>query len=767
MDIPKPVRILHLVASTALLGGCVLLVVVATTSAAVAHPVGTAAPTSAALSTLEPPGMGWQAAQATEPLDYSRDSAWLCRPGRDDVCAEDLAATVVHADGTLARTGWRPNPAAPIDCFYVYPTVSTDSSTYSDTTPDEAERRVVRQQFARFAEVCRPFAPYYRQVTLAGLRARLAGDPGENAGLSEGIGYEDVRAAFRHYLENDNDGRGFVLVGHSQGSWVLQRLIREEVEGQAVEDQLVSAILAGATFAVPEGEDVGGTLQSTPLCRSSEETGCVIAYYSFRATAPPPENTLFGSVPQPGLEAACTNPANLMGGIGELDPYLPTSGTTIVGTGGARVWAQGAPEVETAFVNLPGLMTAECATNEHATYLEVTVHGDPSDPRTDDIGGDLTPQWGLHLVDMGLAQGNLIDIVDQQSAAWRSERRTSAVGTGWSAGSRSSSGEWEAPRTLWGDPDLQGNWTNATLTPIQRMPGTDEILTPEQVAAIEGQRTQLIEEQLQPSDPDREAPPVGGTTIGDPLFDAAAGGTGGYNIQYIEAGRQVARFNGEPRSSLVVRPDNGRIPQLTDHARRVLGERNQFRSRFDEYDHVELRSLSERCIKSFGSNAGPPMLPNYFYNNNYTIVQSPDHVMIMTEMVHDARIIHLEDDVEPPPDDVHLWYGFSRGHWEGDTLVVETTHVRQEQLFDNMTYYPGGSKNYRVVERFTRADDDTINYEFTVVDPDWYTAEWGGQVPMERRDALLYEYACHEANHSLFGVLSGARAQERRAEEGR
>ncbi|MFP3948537.1 MAG: DUF3089 domain-containing protein, partial [Longimicrobiales bacterium] len=389
-----------------------------------AGPVALAAPTTAAQVATRDASRA--AAQEAEPLDYSDDAAWLCRPGRDDVCAEDLVATVVHADGTLARTGWRPDPAAPIDCFYVYPTVSTDRGTHSDTTPDEAERRVVRQQFGRFAEVCRPFAPYYRQVTLAGLRARLA-DGGGDAGLDRGLGYEDVRAAFHHYLENDNDGRGFVLVGHSQGSYVLQRLIRDEVEGGAVEEQLVSAILAGATFAVPEGEEVGGTLESTPLCSAPGDTGCVIAYSSFRSTAPPPENTLFGSVSQDGLEAACTNPANLTGGIGELDPYLPSGGSTVVGSGDARTWVEGAPEVRTPFVNLPGFLTAECASNQHANYLEVTVHGDPSDPRTDDIGGDLTPEWGLHLVDVGLALGNLVDIVDQQSAEWRNERRTGAT----------------------------------------------------------------------------------------------------------------------------------------------------------------------------------------------------------------------------------------------------------------------------------------------------------------------------------------------------
>ena len=357
------------------------------------------------------------AAQSVAPNDYSDGAAWLCRPGRQDACAVDMTTTVISADGSLSRETWSADPNAPIDCFYVYPTVSTDQTTNSDMTPNEAELRVVEQQFARFGSVCRPYAPSYRQVTLGGLMARL-GSTGDR-GLDRGIGYDDVRDAFRYYLENDNAGRGFVLIGHSQGSYVLTALIAQEIDGQPVQDRLVSAILVGAAPTVARGQDVGGSFRTIPLCRSAGQTGCLIAYSAFRSTSPPPENTLFGRAPDPSLSVVCTNPAALGGGRGELHAYLSGSGNTIVGPRPAADWVAGGPAVETPFVSAPGFLTATCATNEHATFLEVTVHGNPSDPRADNIGGDITPQWGLHLIDVNLGMGNLVDVVREQAAAWQ------------------------------------------------------------------------------------------------------------------------------------------------------------------------------------------------------------------------------------------------------------------------------------------------------------------------------------------------------------
>jgi len=285
---------------------------------------------------------------------------------------------------------------------------------------DEAERNVIRQQFARFGSSCRRFAPMYRQVTLAGLRTMLAGGGGA---LSRGPQYDDVRDAWRYYLEHDNQGRGVVLVGHSQGSFILTELIRQEIDGKPVQSRLVSAILLGATVAVPRGKDVGGSFQHVPLCRATSQTGCVVTYVSFRSTMPPPANTRFGRVAGNDLVAACTNPTALGGGSGSARAYLDTRGQMIVGQS-PRPWVVPERAIDTPWVSVPGLLTAQCSSNEHATYLEVTVHGDPSDPRTDDIAGDLVAggqlllDWGLHLIDVNLAMGNLVDVVTQQARAW-------------------------------------------------------------------------------------------------------------------------------------------------------------------------------------------------------------------------------------------------------------------------------------------------------------------------------------------------------------
>ena len=356
-----------------------------------------------------------------ESNNYADPQTWLCRPGGKDACAIDLSSTVVRADGTLTVEKFAANPDAPVDCFYVYPTVSTDAGTNSDMNPDPAERNVIAQQFARFASQCRPYAPMYRQVTLAGLRQMMSG--GGRASFESGIQYDDVRDAWRYYLEHDNRGRGFILVGHSQGSYVLAELIRQEIEGKPAEKQMVSAILAGATITVAKDKDTGGSFQHIPVCKSGNQSGCIITFTSFRSTVPPPANTLFGR-PNGEKVAACTNPAALSGGSGELHAYLSTAGRTITGNSPQKPWV--APEkgsVTTSWVSAPGFLTAGCASNENANYLEITVHGDPADPRADDIVGDITPQWGLHLVDVNLAMGNLLEIVGLQAKAYTRPRQ--------------------------------------------------------------------------------------------------------------------------------------------------------------------------------------------------------------------------------------------------------------------------------------------------------------------------------------------------------
>jgi len=209
----------------------------------------------------------------------------------------------------------------------------------------------------------------------------------------------------------------------------LTRLIREEIDGKPVQARMVSAMLPGATIAVPRGKDVGGAFQHVPLCHAASQTGCVIAYSAFRATMPPPANTRFGKVTEPSMAGACANPAALGGGSGELHAYLSTDGSMIVGATPPKPWVSPEQKIDTPWVSAPGLLTAQCATIDNATYLEVTVHGDPAGRRTDsivgDLGGNANPQadWGLHLVDVNLAMGDLVDIVGSQAKAWLRQLR--------------------------------------------------------------------------------------------------------------------------------------------------------------------------------------------------------------------------------------------------------------------------------------------------------------------------------------------------------
>jgi hypothetical protein len=353
--------------------------------------------------------------------DYSDGKTWLCRPGREDDCTVDLTTTVVTAKGTLAKETWKPNPNAGIDCFYVYPTVSLDRTANSDMNAGPEEHNVVHSQFTRFGSQCRTFAPLYRQITLTALRANMSGKPMTAADRT--LGYNDVVDAWNYYLQHDNQGRGFVLIGHSQGSGVLTQLIKNEIDGKPIQKQLISAILMGTSLQVPKGKDVGGAFKSIPLCHSDSQTGCAIAYASFRSNVPPPANSLFGRAPE-GMMAACTNPAKLSGGSGQLHTYFSSGNRA----GSTFEWAKGA-KIDTPFVSTPGLVTAQCVNNEHGSYLEITVHGDPKDPRTDDITGDVVTDgkvqenWGLHLIDANLAMGNLVEIVKSESQAYLKQHK--------------------------------------------------------------------------------------------------------------------------------------------------------------------------------------------------------------------------------------------------------------------------------------------------------------------------------------------------------
>jgi Protein of unknown function (DUF3089) len=358
-------------------------------------------------------------------IDYADGANWLCRPGRQDACTVDLDATVIRADGSTSVDRFHPDPNAPIDCFYVYPTVSRDPGVNATMSIEPEERLAVQQQFARLGEKCRLFAPIYRQHTLTALMAEMIGRPMAE-GDSARIAYGDVLDAWKAYLANDNHGRGVVLVGHSQGSGILIRLIAEEIDGKPVQKRLISAILMGDDLLVPPGADVGGSFKHIPLCRSAAQTGCVIAFESFRAASPPPADSLFGQGDKrAGALSACVNPAAPGGGSGMLKAYMPTHGVVFPLAATVQpAWTNPPQPIATPFVELPGLMSAQCVSDAHGTYLAVSLHATPADRRVGDIQGDALldgkPQanWGLHLVDANLTIGNLADVVGEEGRAY-------------------------------------------------------------------------------------------------------------------------------------------------------------------------------------------------------------------------------------------------------------------------------------------------------------------------------------------------------------
>jgi hypothetical protein len=344
---------------------------------------------------------------------YARPEAWLCRPGVSDLCAAPVVATVVQSDGSRGSRVLKPNPAAPIDCFYVYPTVSEDPAGNSGMTGGPGEKRAVAQQFAAFASVCRPFAPIYRQVTIAGVEAVLRHEP---LPVDFKLPYEDVRAAWRHYLAHDNDGRGVVMIGHSQGARILARLIVHEIEGKPEQRLLAGALILGFDVEVPEGKDVGGTFKAIPLCRAAGQSGCVVAYETFPASSLPPDESRFTHPETPGMEIACTDPAALAGG--KLDPILATH-TNLIGKPPLDPgWAAFVKPLDAPFVSVPGIASGHCVEGPNASYLSVSINS-PSEPGAwpATLPGDLVmdgrllKSWGWHLIDVNVAMGNLIDFV--------------------------------------------------------------------------------------------------------------------------------------------------------------------------------------------------------------------------------------------------------------------------------------------------------------------------------------------------------------------
>jgi hypothetical protein len=315
------------------------------------------------------------------------------------------------------------------------------------------------------------------------------------------------------------------------------------------------------------------------------------------------------------------------------------------------------------------------------------------------------------------------------------------------------------PRMPDGHVDLQGTYDLATLTPLERPRSANGKLTlsDREAAAIENAESKRVSDQAQPSPADRAAPAVGAPV-------------GGYNNFWIDRGSTVIRVDNTPRSSLIIDPADGRIPALTAEGRtRIMqnprnipnpdaneeNTRRPFVLDAEAYNDPEQRPLGERCLLGFGSTSGPPAMP-VLYNNLKQIVQTPSNILILVEMDHDARIIRMN---QPHlPSSIRKWMGDSVGHWEGDTLVVDTTN------FTDKTRFRGSTESLHVVERFWRTDSKTLMYRFTVDDPKTWTKAWTGEYPWPATDNPVYEYACHEGNYALGDILRGARAAEQRGE---
>jgi hypothetical protein len=358
------------------------------------------------------------ATSASNPPARTQESptVWLCRPGlNDNPCESDLTTTVVQPDGIQKVQRASPAKKPPVDCFYVYPTVSAQSTVNANLNIDPELIAVAENQAARFSQVCRVYAPVYPQLTLASIGG------GRNPEASA-TAYNGVLSAWKEYLEKYNKGRGVVFIGHSQGTGMLTELLEAEIDPNAkLRRRTVSALLLGGDVTVAAGKQVGGDFQHLPACETTRQTGCVVAYSMFGE--PPPPNALFGR-PDVGdgeasgqdpstLEVLCVNPARLSGS-GSLQPYLRTS--RFPGPIGAV--AGEPPSAPTPWVAYPKWLTAECQQGNGFTWLQVNDVAGPNEVRPPQRTL-LPPTWGLHLGDVNLALGNLVDLARQQAAAYR------------------------------------------------------------------------------------------------------------------------------------------------------------------------------------------------------------------------------------------------------------------------------------------------------------------------------------------------------------
>lgn len=386
-----------------------------------AAPADTAPPTTAQPETADAT-TSTNPSPTTEPLVpesydgyrsavYAKKRNWLCRPGiEDDVCARDLDATSVRADGSTAVFPHERAEDPVADCFYVYPTVSRDPEANSDLVAAEGEEiHTTVNQFARMTAQCRTFAPIYPQRTLTALSGAVETRP-----KTASVAYDGALDAFRHFIANDNDGRPFVLIGHSQGAYILREILREEIDDEpALRERMLSAMLLGASVS-PSAYD------NIPACATRESINCLITYSSYRDTAPPPEDGIFG-ITDDG-PAVCVNPVDPAGGVASSLPYFQVRSEGLLG-GSTEPYEdpERSAEITTPFVLLPDMITVACVEQDGFGYLELRTATDDG-PRIDDIGGDLSPEWGMHLVDVNVAMGDLVELVATQSATWDADR---------------------------------------------------------------------------------------------------------------------------------------------------------------------------------------------------------------------------------------------------------------------------------------------------------------------------------------------------------
>ncbi|HWT93071.1 MAG TPA: DUF3089 domain-containing protein [Solirubrobacteraceae bacterium] len=342
------------------------------------------------------------AAQAATP------TKWVCKPGATpNPCAPTLDTTVVRADGGMGVTT-PPKLTQDVDCFYVYPTVSGQQTTNANLNVDPEVRAIAEYQASRYSQTCRVYAPVYRQLTLKAIAT-------PRDGAAANLGYKDVQDAWREYLRKFNKGRGVILIGHSQGTYMLRELVKREIDRKpAVRKRLVAAHLLGGNVTVKKGSDRGGDFKSVPACRRAAQTGCVVAYSMF--DTPPPADARFGRTTEKGLEVLCTNPASLGGGNGALDTISRTE--QFPGTLGLAVNAATTlPKVGTTWVAFPGRSTGRCVDQGGAQWLQVDPAGGPADTRPL-FKANLGAGWGLHLGDVNIALGNLVNLAASEARAY-------------------------------------------------------------------------------------------------------------------------------------------------------------------------------------------------------------------------------------------------------------------------------------------------------------------------------------------------------------